>query len=222
MMDGGKKPQRRIPRVNLKAAHTERISATQDARERLSRIAAELREQSFSASPLRADDAISPEESIERYLTTDLRELSSPVSQLRADDAIYLAESIERYLTGREPSMDRALGLTRGRGAPPSPKVAERNRQLARAVLEKVFQGAKVTDDRIEEGAITAVAETTQLSESTVREAYYKYRVEVVVAKTLEKRKGSERLEHASRLKRSRQSEHEYGIKRLKRSTQKG
>ena len=88
---------------------------------------------------------------------------------------VFLVDVFERYLSGKEKDLEKALGLKR-RGRPPDPEILKRNHFIAADVCRLEMGGKSLTGSRADlDGAFVEVAEKHGLSESEVRDIYYKH-----------------------------------------------
>jgi hypothetical protein len=86
-----------------------------------------------------------------------------------------LISAFENYLSGDEKDLEKSLGLKRRVGKPPSPEVEKRNINIAHEVLCKDIDGINLTINKISDGAFLEIAELHNLSDSEVRDIYYKH-----------------------------------------------
>ena len=85
-----------------------------------------------------------------------------------------LVSAFENYLSGKEKDIEKSLGLKR-RGRPVSRKIQQRNVFIAIDVLRLHLEGKPLTDNRDEQGAFSTIADNSRLSDSEVRDIYYKH-----------------------------------------------
>jgi len=83
--------------------------------------------------------------------------------------------AFDNYLSGSEKDLEKSLGLKR-RGKPVNPKIRGRNKLIAADVMRLAFDGIPLMDNLAGEGAFSIVAERNKISESKVRDIYYKYK----------------------------------------------
>ena len=86
-----------------------------------------------------------------------------------------LISAFEKYLSGEERDLEKALGLKR-RGRPVDPNIEKRNIFIALDVLRLHLDNKPLVDNKNEQGAFSTVAEAKSLSDSEVRDIYYKHR----------------------------------------------
>ncbi|CAJ3303857.1 Uncharacterised protein [Burkholderia pseudomallei] len=98
--------------------------------DRLDRVAAEIDSPTWSGfepwiEAARASDAEAARDLL-AALVVQLRTLSFPTSPISVALARFTADAVAAYLNGAQPSLDKAFGLVKGRGAPTSASTAHR------------------------------------------------------------------------------------------------
>lgn len=88
-----------------------------------------------------------------------------------------LVSTFESYLSGEGKDLEKLLGLKR-RGKPPNREIEKRNIFIAHQVLCLTIEGNQLVDNSAKQGAFSIVGEANMLSDSEVRDIYYKYQIE--------------------------------------------
>ncbi|HDR9878282.1 TPA: hypothetical protein QDE50_14600 [Burkholderia cenocepacia] len=105
--------------------------------DRLDRVAAEIDSPSWSGFEpwIEAASASNPEAARDLLaaLVVQLRTLSFPTSPISVSLARFAEDAVTAYLSGAQPSLDRAFGLVKGRGAPNT--AAHNHLEIARKIL---------------------------------------------------------------------------------------
>ena len=109
-----------------------------------------------------------------RLFCARAKKLKFPVSPFPEPLLELLISAFEKYLSGDERDLEKALGLKR-RGRPVDPKTEKRNIFIALDVLRLHLDNKPLVDNRDEQGAFSTVAEAKSLSDSEVRDIYYKH-----------------------------------------------
>lgn len=103
------------------------------------------------------------------------KKLKFPKSPLPEPLLAFLIDVFDGYLSGKQKDLERALGLKR-LGRPPNPEILKRNHFIAADVCRLEMAGKSLTGSRADlDGAFAEVAEKHGLSESEVRDTYYKF-----------------------------------------------
>ena len=110
-----------------------------------------------------------------RLFCARAKKLKFPVSPFPEPLLELLISAFEKYLSGEERDLEKALGLKR-RGRPVDPDIQKRNILIALDVLRLYLDNKRLGDNKNEQGAISTVAEAKSLSDSEVRDIYYKHR----------------------------------------------
>ena len=119
-----------------------------------------------------------------RLFCARAKKLKFPVSPFPEPLLELLISAFEKYLSGEETDLEKALGLKR-RGRPVDPKIEKRNIFIALDVLRLHLDNKPLVDNRDEKGAFSTVAEANSLSESEVRDIYYKHLKDAMSVETL-------------------------------------
>lgn len=111
--------------------------------DRLDRVAAEIDSPTWSGfepwiEAARGSDAEAARNLL-AALVVQLRTLSFPTSPISTDLARFAADAVAAYLNGVQPSLDKAFGLVKGRGAPTS--ASTEHREIASRILQMQCAG---------------------------------------------------------------------------------
>jgi hypothetical protein len=110
-----------------------------------------------------------------RLFCVRAKELKFPDSPFPDALLELLIAAFEGYLSGDQKDLEKSLGLKR-RGRPVNPEIVSRNKLIAADVIRIVLEKNKpLADNSKEQGAFSIVAESYELSDSEVRDIYYKH-----------------------------------------------
>ena len=114
-----------------------------------------------------------------RLFCVRAKNLKFPVSPFPEPLIELIVSAFENYLSGKEKDLEKSLGLKRG-GRPVDTEIETRNKFIAINVLELQLKGKPLTDNKNEQGAFSTVAEIQGLSDSEIRDSYYKYQTDAM------------------------------------------